>query len=53
MFLKTLLATLVLSIAPSLALAQCSGHGTEQASSCVSGYVWDNDARACVPQITG
>lgn len=52
MKIKTTLAALALSIAPTLALAGpgCSGmdHTKVTASSCVQGSVWDEAKGACV-----
>lgn len=36
-----------LSLTPVAAFA-CPGHDYEQASSCMDGYTWDDEARACV-----
>ncbi len=50
---KTLLATLALAMAPSLAFAMCSGLGhtkTEQVTmSCSAGSVYDAETERCVP----
>ena len=44
---KTVLTAAFLAFAPVAALA-CPGHDHEQASSCMTGYTCDDDARACV-----
>ena len=48
MSLKLFFAAVALVISPSLAIAQCTGHSEQTASSCVEGFVWDGDAQACV-----
>ena len=52
--MKTLaiLTALVLASAPTLALATCTGHEEQSASSCIDGYVWDGSAQACVEKAT-
>lgn len=48
--MKTLIAALVLAVAPGLALAQCFGHDKEQtAMSCAPGTVLDKETKTCVP----
>lgn len=52
MQIKTTLAVIALSLAPTLALAQGCIHGTPSkvtASSCVEGMVFDAEKQACVP----
>lgn len=53
MKLKTLLATLALSLTPAVAMAMCSGYGhSDTANQCGSGQVWDLDAEKCVAVTT-
>jgi hypothetical protein len=53
MSIKTLLAALVLTVAPGLAIAECSfGRGHEVTMSCADGMTWDADAQACVPVVS-
>jgi len=52
MKLKTLLAALALSAAPSFGIAMCSGD-SHQAMSCAEGTVWDSETNSCVQQVTG
>lgn len=48
--MKTLLAALVLALAPGLAMAQCFGHAKEQtAMTCAPGTILDEDTQTCVP----
>ena len=53
---KTLLATLALTVAPSLALAMGCGYGHTKAEqvvmSCAEGTVYDTEAQKCVPLTT-
>lgn len=51
---KIILATLALTLAPSVALAMgCSGSDHKQAASCQIGSTWDGDLGKCVPDATG
>jgi hypothetical protein len=53
MSIKTLLAALVLTAAPGLAIAECSfGSAHEVTMSCTEGTTWDADAQACVPVVS-
>ena len=53
MSIKSLLAALVLTVAPGLAIAECSfGRGHEVTMSCADGMTWDADAQACVPVVS-
>ena len=53
MKIKTTLAVIALTLAPSFAFAQCSGKMTEEtAASCVPGAVWDEAKGACVANPT-
>lgn len=49
--MKTLIATLALTLLPGLAMAQCFGHAAkeETAMTCAPGTVYDEDAQNCVP----
>lgn len=51
MHLKTLLASLLITVVPALAFAQgCHGDRVDQqAMSCAEGTVWDSAASTCVP----
>lgn len=49
MALKTTLAALALVMAPSFALAMCSGSKHEQAQSCAAGQAWDSASQSCKP----
>lgn len=46
-----LLTAAFLALMPVAALA-CPGHGHEQASSCMSGYTWDDETKACVEVVS-
>lgn len=48
----TILTALALANVPTLALATCTGHEEQSASSCKDGYVWDGGAQACVEKST-
>jgi hypothetical protein len=50
MKIKTTLAVIALTLAPSFAFAQCSGDKMKEvtAASCVPGAVWDEAKGACV-----
>lgn len=51
---KIILATLALTLAPSIALAMgCGGDAHKQAASCQIGSTWDGDQGKCVPDATG
>jgi hypothetical protein len=53
MSIKTLLAALVLTAAPGLAMAECSWGKTEQVTmSCAEGMMWDADSASCVPVVS-
>lgn len=47
MKLTKLLTAAFLSLMPVAAFA-CPGHSYDQASSCMDGYSWDDETRACV-----
>lgn len=50
MSIKTLLAALVLTAAPGLAMAECSwGSNHEVTMSCSEGMTWDAGTQTCVP----
>ena len=50
MKMKTLLAALAITVAPTLAFAECGwGKAHETAMSCAEGSTWDADSRSCVP----
>lgn len=50
--MSRLVLVLALLSAPLTAHAACSGHA-EQAMTCAEGHVWDQEAGACVPVVTG
>lgn len=55
MKIKVLLAALVLSMSPALAMAEgCFfGHATEEATmSCAQGTTWDAASASCVPVVS-
>lgn len=53
MKIKTTLAVIALTLAPSFAFAQCSDKMKEEtAASCVPGAVWDEAKGACVANPT-
>ena len=54
MKLKLVIATLALSVAPSLAMAACFGdHNKEDVvMSCAQGTVYDAETKSCVPMST-
>lgn len=53
MHLKTLLAAIVLSTAPGLAVAQCFWGGAQEVTmSCAEGTTWDATAQTCVATAT-
>ena len=53
MIVKTFVTALVFAAAPIAASAACNWGKAETASSCMTGYVWDGEQRACVPATTG
>ncbi|MDA5093888.1 hypothetical protein O2N63_07290 [Aliiroseovarius sp. KMU-50] len=53
MFIRTLLASLVLVAASILTPAHACEQHQKQAQSCLTGYVWSDDAKTCVPEVTG
>jgi len=53
MTIKTVLAALALTIAPTFALAMGCSDRSHQAQSCATGMVWDSASQSCVKQITG
>jgi hypothetical protein len=53
MSIKTLLAALVLTAAPGLAMADCSWGKSEQVTmSCADGMMWDGESATCVPVVS-
>jgi dCTP deaminase len=53
MSIKTLLAALVLTAAPGLAMAECSwGMEHQTTMSCAEGTAWDASTQACVPVVS-
>ena len=53
MTIKTTLAVIALTLAPSLVFAQCSDKmKDETAASCAAGAVWDEAKGACVANPT-
>lgn len=50
--MRRLILALALAAAPLPALAQCAGQD-QQAMSCAEGTMWDREANACVPIVTG
>jgi hypothetical protein len=53
MSIKTLLAALVLTAAPGLAMAECSwGMDHRTTMSCSEGTTWDASTQACVPVVS-
>ncbi len=52
MTFKTILAALVLSLTPGLALAMCADRH-ETAMTCADGTVWDSQTRTCTAPVTG
>jgi hypothetical protein len=53
MSIRTLLAALVLTAAPGLAMAECSwGSAHEVTMSCSEGTVWDATTQACLPSVS-
>lgn len=50
MTIRLSLAALALALIPSLAVAQCPGHSSTSASSCMEGHVWDPVKGTCVLQ---
>lgn len=52
MKIKTTLAVLALTIAPTLALAQgCEQYRMKSASQCGAGQAWDAAKQACAPVV--
>jgi hypothetical protein len=53
MSIKTLLAALVLTAAPGLAVAECSwGMEHQTTMSCAEGTMWDAPSQTCVPVVS-
>jgi hypothetical protein len=52
MSIKTLLAALVLTAAPGLAMAECSWGAHQVTMSCAEGMSWDADSQSCVPVVS-
>jgi hypothetical protein len=53
MSIKTLLAALVLTAAPGLAMAECSWGKTERVTmTCAEGTTWDASSATCVPVVS-
>lgn len=52
MTLKTLVATLALTLIPTVSFAMCSD-SQHQAQSCAAGTVWDADKATCTEQVSG
>lgn len=53
MSIKTLLAAVVLTAAPTFAMAECTwGSGHQMTMSCAEGMMWDGEAQACVPVVS-
>lgn len=52
MSIRTLLAALALTLAPGLAMAECSwGMERQTTMSCAEGATWDAESGACVPVV--
>jgi len=49
----TLIVAVAVALAPTLAISQSCDHGEKTASSCIEGYVWDNNAQNCVAIVSG
>ena len=53
MSIKTLLAALVLTAAPGIAMATCNWGNMEQVTmSCSEGMTWDAESATCVPVVS-
>lgn len=52
MKIKTLLAALVLTAAPALAYAGCTGQSHQATMSCADGLAWDAATQTCVATTT-
>ena len=52
MSIKTLLAALVLTAAPGLAMAECSWGAQAVTMSCAEGLSWDADSQTCIPVVS-
>jgi hypothetical protein len=53
MSIKTLLAALVLTAAPGLAMAECSwGSAHQTTMSCAEGTTWDAGTQTCIPVVS-
>jgi len=52
MSIKTLLAALVLTAAPGLAMAECNWMAERVTMSCAEGTTWDASTQTCVPVVS-
>ncbi len=52
MRIKTFLAALVLTAAPALAYAGCTGQSHQANMTCADGLAWDADTQTCVATTT-
>ncbi len=52
MKLKTLLAALALTVAPALAMAECSWQHEQVTMSCAEGTQWNETTQNCVPTVS-
>lgn len=50
MTIRLSFAVLALALIPTFGLADCPGHSSASASSCMEGHVWDPVKAACVLQ---
>ncbi len=50
MTIRLSFAALALALIPTFGLADCPGHSSTSASSCMEGHVWDSVKGACVLQ---
>ncbi len=53
MKVTALLATLALTLTPSLALAMCGGHETKTTQTCAEGHMLDAKTGTCVKAVVG
>ena len=51
--MKTILAALVLTVAPAIAMAECSYGKQAQTATCADGSKWDASAGKCVTDPLG
>lgn len=53
MFIRTFLVGLSLTATMLFSPANACERNSKQAQSCVSGHVWDDDSKTCVPVVSG